>query len=123
MNTIINKIRKIKESRIEEDERYFLKIINNLEYIYVEQWDKTSEIYRYDGCVVILKKKNENIIYVNDFIWNKIRLDFGYNDDSILKLVRDMIERELNWKDYIIRPYDRYEMNMIDDVLKSGKVK
>lgn len=123
MDKIINKIRKIKESRLKDDEKYILNIINNLKYVYIQQWDKTSEIYTYDGDIIILKKKIEKIIYVNDFIWEKLKLDFGYNNNEILKLVSHIIKNYLSWDGFVIKPFDKYDFNIINDGIKSGEVK
>ena len=118
---MIDKIKRIKYSRLSEVEKYLLTIINGLEYVYVEQWDATSEIYRYMKNSAFLKKKFTNLIYVEDKIWFNLINKFGYNDHEVILLLRKLLKNNLGWEDCELRPYE--DFYLINKQIEDGSVR
>lgn len=118
---MIDKIRKIKYSRLTEEEKFFYDIFSNLEEIKLKDKWTTTVFYRYNGDLIILKKLNKNLIYIDDRIFHNYKDKFFPTNKGIIPynqfliMVSYLIKQYLNWDEENVKIIDNEHLFMINE--------
>lgn len=117
---IRDKIRQIKFSRLSEEEKFFYNIFSNLEEIKLKDKWTTTVFYKYNNELIILKKLNENLIYIDDKIFYKFLtkdIEYCYNHIYYIvmsDIIKDIMKEYLNW-DEEVKTIEHYHLFMINE--------
>jgi len=93
---MLEKIKKIKYSRLKEEERFFLEMIDGIESFTSDNY--TQSVFWKKNDKILLEQDFENKwLRVNyDIIWSVFEKKYGYNHIDTQSFINNIVERHTN---------------------------
>ena len=94
---MIDKIKKIKYSRLKEEERFFLETIYEIKPFKLDDDYQQSVFWVKNGKILLEQDFKNGYLRVNyDFIWSVLMVKYGYTYIDTQLFIKDMVERHTN---------------------------
>ena len=93
---MLDKIKKIKYSRLKEEERFFLNTIDGIESFISDDYPQ-SVFWKKNGKVLLEQDYKNGWLRVNyKLIWSVFKTKYGYNDIDTQLFITDVVKRHTN---------------------------